>query len=294
MKMSRLNKIERAVRMWLAFMAMVLPLLSAQAETVNELLTAMTGDTITLAYTNNKTKYYLMAGSGNSVIAKENDTDTKALWKVYNFYGYGCRLRNIFANKWLSVDKLTGAYTFSLDSDSTKSTLLHINRVEDSPSPSYSNTGRGFASFYFWGDNGQPMPMYLYYDAKSNKPKWAGQGGVESFLRIEQWTRYSSSAYEITTNYSVWNLPFVDEEHAFSKNQVHSNTYTVWLRTESYLYCRPEGVKSLPQLLSSNRKEKTDAVRPTYYWESNRDSQTSRLISTQITNTGEIEEETAR
>ena len=71
MKMSRLNKIERAVRMWLAFMAMVLPLLSAQAETASELLTAMTGDTITLAYTNNTTKYYLMAGSGNSVTAKE-------------------------------------------------------------------------------------------------------------------------------------------------------------------------------------------------------------------------------
>ena len=129
--MSRLNKIERAVRMWLAFMAMVLPLLSAQAETVDKLLTAMTGDTITLAYTNNTTKYYLMAGSGNSVIAKENDTDTKALWKVYNFYGYGCRLRNIFANKWLCVDKPNGTYTFSLNSDSTKSTLLHINRVED-------------------------------------------------------------------------------------------------------------------------------------------------------------------
>ena len=295
MKMSRLNKIERAVRMWLAFMAMVLPLLSAQAETVNELLTAMYGDTITLAYTNSTTKYYLMAGSGNSVTAKENDTDTTALWKVYNLAGgFGCRLWNIFAKKWLCVSKPNGTYTFSLNSDSTKSTVLFINRVEDSPSPSYSNTGRGFASFYFWGDNGQPMPMYLYYDAKSNKPKWAGQGGVESFLRIEQWTRYSSSAYEITTNYSVWNLPFVDEEHAFSANQVHSNTYTVWLRTVSYLYCRPEGVKSLPKLLSSNRKEKTDAVRPTYYWESNKDSRTSRLTSMQFTNTGEIEQEEAR
>ncbi len=292
MKMSRLNKIERAVRMWLAFMAMVLPMLSAQAETVDELLTAMTGDTITLAYTNNKTKYYLMAGSGNSVIAKENDTDTTALWKVYNFYGYGCRLRNIFAKKWLCVDKPNGTYTFSLDSDSTKSTLLHINRVEDSPSPSYSNTGRGFASFYFLGDKQENM--YLYYDASSKKPKWAGKKGEESFLRIEQWTRYSSSAYEITTDYSVWNLPFVDEEHASSKNQVHSNTYTVWLRTESYLYCRPEGVKSLPQLLSSNRKEKTNAVSPTYYWESNKDSRTSRLISEQFTNTGEIEPEEAR
>ena len=125
--MSRLNKIERAVRMWLAFMAMVLPLLSAQAETVDKLLTAMTGDTITLAYTNNTTKYYLMAGSGNSVIAKENDTDTTALWKVYNLDGgFGCRLWNIFAKKWLCVDKPNGTYTFSLVDERKYSTLLYL------------------------------------------------------------------------------------------------------------------------------------------------------------------------
>ena len=68
--MSRLNKIERAVRMWLAFMAMVLPLLSAQAETASELLfTEMINDTITLAYSNDNTNYYLMVGKDNSISA---------------------------------------------------------------------------------------------------------------------------------------------------------------------------------------------------------------------------------
>ena len=71
--MSRLNKIERAVRMWLAFMAMVLPLLSAQAETASELLfTEMINDTITLAYSNDNTNYYLMVGKDNSISACVN------------------------------------------------------------------------------------------------------------------------------------------------------------------------------------------------------------------------------
>ena len=294
MKMSRLNKIERAVRMCMAVMAMVLPLLSAQAETVDELLTAMTGDTITLAYSNNSTQYYLMANGGTSVTAVET-ADTTALWEV-KLEGTGFRLRSIFTNNWLKItssNKGNGnnqntTYTYSLVKDPGQSTLLCLSN--SSEKSDYIGSGRGYAYVYFALNGGKIR--YIYYDAGGTK-KWSAKDAA-STMRIEQWTRYSSSAYEITTNYSVWNLPFVDEVHAFSKNQVHSNTYTVWLRTESYLYCRPEGVKSLPQLLSSNRKEKTDAVRPTYYWESNRDSRTSRLISTQITNTDEIEEETAR
>ncbi len=290
--MSRLNKIERAVRMCMAVMAMVLPLLSAQAETASELLAAMDGDTITLAYSNNSTQYYLMANGGTSVTAVET-ADTTALWEV-KLEGTGFRLRSIFTNNWLKITSSNNGhnqnttYTYSLVTDPRESTLLGLsNSSEESD---YIGSGRGYAYVYF-APKGDKI-RYIYYDAGRAK-KWSAQGKT-STMRIEQWTRYSSSAYEITTNYSVWNLPFVDEEHAFSKNQVRSNTYTVWLRTESYLYCRPEGVNSSQRLLYSNRKEKTNAVSPTYYWESNLDTETSRLTATQFVNSGEIEEEMAR
>ena len=290
MKMSRLNKIERAVRMCLAVMAMALPLLSAQAETASELLfTEMINDTITLAYSNDNTNYYLMVGKDNSISATLNNTDTTALWKVYNFFGIGFKLENLSTHRWLRAEGKKQGYDFLMVAGISDGTMFCINSVEEEPD--YATTGRGFASIYFVG--GRQQRFFLYYDASKNKKKWAGQSSTESFLRIEQWTKYSS-AYEITTDYSVWNLPFVDEEHASSKNQVHSNTYTVWLRTESYLYCRPKGVNSLPRLLYSNSKEKTNAVSPTYYWASNLDPETSRLTATQFVNSGEIEEETAR
>ncbi|MGN1240195.1 MAG: hypothetical protein ACI4TV_04900, partial [Paludibacteraceae bacterium] len=179
-------------------------------------------------------------------------------------------------------------FTYSLVAERGQSTLLRLSTpyVESD----YIGVGRGFAGVYFLTNSGSSR--YIYYDAGRAK-KWSAQGET-STMRIEQWTRYSSSAYEITTDYSVWNMPFVDEVHAFSKNQVHSNTYKVWLRTVSYLYCRPEGVNSLPQLLYSNSKVETDAVSPTYYWASNLDTETSRLTATQFVNSGEIEEEKAR
>ncbi|MGN0235680.1 MAG: hypothetical protein ACI4BD_05140 [Paludibacteraceae bacterium] len=291
MKTSWQNKIGRAVRVWLAGMAMAMPLF-AQAETASELLAEMAKDTITLAYSNDNTQYYLMVGTNNSVSATLNSTDTTALWEVYDLYGYGFRLRNICANKWLYVSKVSGAYSFSLVDDRNNGTLFFINSVEGAPSPSYSDTGRGFASIYFWGD--QYQKMYLYYDASKNKQKWAGQKNAESFMRIEQWTRYYTRAYEITTDYSQWTWPFVDEEHAFAKNQKYSQDYQVWLRTVSYLYCRPDGPNSSLKLQEMNTEVLTDDITPTYYWESNLNPTTTYLTSEQIFNTGEIKEEEPR
>ena len=158
MKKSRLNKIERAVRMWLAFMAMVLPLLSAQAETASELLAAMKGDTITLAYSNDNTNYYLMVGKDNSISATLNNTDTTALWKVYNFYGVGFKLENLSTHRWLRVEGTKQGYDFLMVADISEGTMFCINSVEEEPD--YATTGRGFASIYFVG--GRQQRFFLY------------------------------------------------------------------------------------------------------------------------------------
>ncbi|MGN1247070.1 MAG: hypothetical protein ACI4UO_00620, partial [Paludibacteraceae bacterium] len=289
MKTSWQNKIGRVVRMWLAGMAMAMPL-SAQAETVNELLNAMNGDTITLACSNNTTTYYLMAAeSSNSIVADTSVNKTmRALWNV-QVDGTGFRLQNVAQaaaknDSWLRINK----GTYQLESTANSSTMFYIGTVDNTKS-TYTTKGRGLAGVYYIGKGNKNQ--YVYYDANPRSPKWSNNG-KESTMRIEQWCKKDSVWLEIAPNHGTIDLPFVragwcSQTDESAKEQAFELIYTTLKYDKSDLYNVPETKDGnyASNILLSVSHDTLAHVAPEIKWVSSNGT-TSTLPATLIDNAG--------
>ena len=190
--------------------------MSMQAETAENILNAMDGDTITFAYSVNGNYYLMAAESSNNIVAdaavsKENNL--RALWVVKKdgTNANGFRLKNVGNNKWLKVTYTPGknknqpeTYTYGLVDQKTNSTLFTIDAVSDESN--YAGRGRGVANISF--PRVERSNGYPYYDNSGSNSRWWGSDS-KSVMRIEQWSKRDSSRVEITTNSGLTDLAFV-------------------------------------------------------------------------------------
>lgn len=291
MKMSWLK---RMVSVLLMAMSAVMSMQAVENKAA--FITAMGGDTITFAYSNNNTHYYLMAAKdGTSVVAADKaGTDLLALWRVKEEGTNGFRLQNVGNSMWLKVTYTQGqgkkkpeTYTYELVDKNANSTLFTIETVSDSSN--YVGIGRGFANISFprGTSNGYP-----YYDSNNDNGRWWGSN-TASVMRIEQWSKRDSTRVEITTNSGLTDLAFVrDNKCGTANDQQFELIYTFLSKQITYLYNVPETSErnSASDIVLS---ESTDTLTnsPTFVWASNQDS-TSILTTDWVDNTGEIETET--
>lgn len=297
MKMSWLKRIASVL-----LMAMSAAMSMQAKETEADILNAINGDTITLAYTNNSKTYFLMAAASSTnivadtVVSKENNL--RALWvvEVMSWRGviYGFRLQNVAqagnSNSWLYIKDPGKNNTQYQLVEHDKSTGLYIGTISDKSTYTVNGRGggRGFMSVYCYSDN----KNYLYYDIGKNK-KWNVQQNTNSTLRIEKWSKRDSSRVEITTNSGLTDLSFVrDDKCGTAAEQKFDLIYTSLLHRITYLYNVPEtSEQNSASDIELSRSTDTLTTSPTFSWASNQTA-TSILTAEWVDNRGEVETET--
>ena len=278
--------------------------MSMQAETAENILNAMDGDTITFAYSVNGNYYLMAAESSNNIVADKvvsKENNLRALWVVKKdgTNANGFRLQNVATGQWVKIEATKkGQNTivnYSFESSQNNSTVLYITSPSDESN--YSGKGRGYANVHFIvsgnGNSGSVANYYLYCSTTyTSGEKWSAKA-EKSLLRIEQWSKRDSSRVEITTNSGLTDLAFVRDNKCGTVNdQQFELLYTFQPKQITYLYNVPETSEgnSASDIVLSESKGALDNS-PTFVWASNQTA-TSKLTADWVDNTGEIETET--